>query len=238
MAMADNFIDLDETQIYGPHASKMIRKRVVGVIPEFDAGMTKLADDIDHATQALAEIVSASRDASSDVRKGTKGKGPVLADAVHALGRFSKHLDTQAQGIDRKAFFPEDGTASGVGKSADRVLIALGRVAVQLKKPTWDIRDKDHWIEQVTEAMNALAPLVEHSKNAKTERRSATPEVESARKAWMQVYTAAKSGVECVLRLDGSLHMLPTVFHDLAVSGGTKITEAPAEPPAEPPDPV
>jgi hypothetical protein len=49
--------------------------------------------------------------------------------------------------------------------------------------------------------------------------------------ARMQVYTAAKSGVECVLRLDGSLHILPTVFHDLAVPGGTKITEAPAEAP-------
>ncbi|MCU0689873.1 MAG: hypothetical protein MUF54_00590 [Polyangiaceae bacterium] len=122
-----------------------------------------------------------------------------------------------------------------MGKSADRVLIALGRVAARLKKPTSNVQDKAHWIEQVTEAMNALAPLVEHSKNTKTERRSATPELESARKAWMQVYTAAKSGVECVLRLDGSLHMLPTVFHDLAVPGGTKITEAPAEPPVEAP---
>ncbi|MCU0690078.1 MAG: hypothetical protein MUF54_01625 [Polyangiaceae bacterium] len=43
------------------------------------------------------------------------------------------YLDTQAEGVDRTTFFPEDGTATGLGKPADRVLIALGRVAVQLK---------------------------------------------------------------------------------------------------------
>lgn len=53
---------------------------------------------------------------------------------------------------------------------------------------------------------------------------------QAARVAWLQIYTAARSGVECVLRLTGRLDPLPLIFYDLAVPGDAKVTEAPSEP--------
>lgn len=44
--------------------------------------------------------------------------------AISLFGRFSTHLDAHEKGsIDRKRFFPEDGTATGIGRSAPRVAV-------------------------------------------------------------------------------------------------------------------
>jgi len=237
--MTDRYIDLDETQIYGPHASGMIRTRVIGLLDKLDGGLEFFAGEIDGTTQTLGAMLSTSREASAEVRGGTKEKGSVLAGGVRVLGRFSTHLASHPDGaVDRKTFFPEDGTAGGVGRGASRVLLALGRIATELKKSKCEVSDKKRWLEEVSEAMTALAPLVQHSNNAKTERRAATPELAAAREAWLQTYMAAKSVVEGVLRLTGNLHMMPTIFHDMAVPGTAKITEAPPVPPPEPAQPT
>ena len=54
-----------------------------------------------------------------------------------------------------------------------------------------------------------------------------TPEVEQARTRWLQVYGAAKSVVEGVLRLQGRLDLMPHIFYDLAVTGSIRVTEVP-----------
>jgi hypothetical protein len=233
--MTDKYIDLDETQIYGPYASGAIRTRVLGLVAKLDTGLAFLADEIDEVTTAVGEQIRASRETSADVRAGTKDKGPVLERSLRVLGRFSKHLSAHADGaVDHKTYFPEDGTATGVGRSAPRVLVALGRINTELKKTTCKVRDKKKWVEEIAASMDALTPLVAHANNAKTERRAATPELESAREAWMQTYMAAKSGVECALRLSGNLHMMSTIFYDLAVPGSTKVTAPPPPPPPVP----
>jgi hypothetical protein len=230
--MSDKFIDLDETQIYGPYASKMIRERVIGLVQEFDTGLERLAKDIDHATTAVHEAIETSRDASSNIRSTTKDKGTALQRALSLLGRFSKHLDTQEKGeVDRKRFFPETGTAGGIGKSAPRIAIALGRISSLLTNPESPVKSKDEWLKEFKTALKSLSPLLEHSNNAKTERATATPELEAARQAWMQVYGASKCGVECVLRMTGNMHMMPIVFHDLAVPANGKVTSIPDPPP-------
>ena len=88
--------------------------------------------------------------------------------------------------------------------------------------------DRDRWLEEVTVAIAELSPVVADAESARTERRLLTPEVESARQAWLQVYRASRCAVECVLRLTGKVDMLSIVFHDLAVPASTKVTEAPA----------
>jgi hypothetical protein len=231
--MTDQFIDLDETQIYGPYASAAILALAVGQVPAFDGGMKKLATEIDHATVSVGQITKTARKASAEVRAGTKAKGPALAQAVALLGRFSKHLDSHPAGsVDRKLYFPEDGTAGGVGHGAARVLLALGRINVHLKDPSCELKSKADWSQEIEEATQLIAPAIQHSNNAKTERRAATPELEAARQAWLQVYTAAKCGVECVLRLSGNLHLMQSVFFDLTVPANTKVTQAPPVPPS------
>lgn len=148
--MTDRYIDLDETQIYGPYSATMIEERVAGLRPEFSSAMLWLAAEL--------------------VREGC------------------------------------------------------------------EVRERDAWLAEVCAVQGELAPVLEHSQNARTERRAITPELEAARAAWLETYRAAKLGVECVLRLAGKTHMMPAVFHDLAVPSNAKVTEPPPAPPAEPED--
>ncbi|MBI5479462.1 MAG: hypothetical protein HY906_11425, partial [Deltaproteobacteria bacterium] len=207
--MADRYIDLDETQIYGPYSAKMIRRFAVGQIPAFDAGMYHVAGEIEHGTAEIKRRIEASRAAGAAIREGAGGKGPVLDRGIRYLGRFSTHLDSEPKGqSDRRTFFPEDGTAGGVGRSAARVLIAIGRIEEQLAKPECRATSKAEWLAEATALRAELTPVVEHSSNARTERTTATPELEAVRQAWLHTYVAAKCGVECVLRLAGKLHLM------------------------------
>jgi len=233
--MADRNIDQEEIKYYGPFAARIIRKRVVGLVPAFDPGLDYVADQIDGATAAVAQAVEAARDKDAETRLGTRQKKPLLKQAQSLLGRFSRHLSAHAAGsVDRKIFFVADGTAGGVGKSAPQVLLAVSHIAGKLKQPATKINDKATWAKDFSDMMTALGPVVEFADDARSDRRDITPEVEAARQAWMQVYLSARSVVEGVLRLSGKLRRLSTVFYDLAVPASTKLTAPPPEPPEEP----
>jgi hypothetical protein len=230
--MADRHIDQDETQIYGAHTASKIRSHVVGLVPVFDPALQHLAKEIENATAAVATAVSSARGTDAVLRKGVKGKSAALASAIGVLGRFSKHLDThKADTLDRKAFFPADGTAKGAGTTPPRVLLALTHLSGEIKKKSHPLSDRARWLDEVTTALAELSPVVAHAESARTERRLLTPEVESARQAWLQVYKASRCAVECVLRLTGKLDMLSIVFHDLAVPTSARVIEAPAASP-------
>lgn len=238
--MTDRYIDQDETVIYGQYAVGKIRSKLIGLIPAYDRAFEYVAEELEHATEAMLNAVATARAADADVRKGTMAKGSALAQALDVLRRFSKHLDGHASGtVDRKVFFPDGGTVSGVGRSASRVLLALTHISSELKKKSCSVSDAAGWQKQFSQAMRALAPVVQHADSAKTERSEVTPEVDSARQAWIQVYTASKCLAESALRLTGKLDLMPKVFYDLAVPAGTKITAAPEEePPTPAPGPV
>jgi len=180
--MADKFIDQDETLIYGPYAARKIRTRVVGLVPEFDAGMTYLADQIDAATAAVQSAIEAARGRDAEIRAGAHTKTPVLKQARGLLGSFSKHLSSHERGeIDRKVFFTADGTATGVGRGAQQVLLAITNINARLQNPNAKVRERVVWQQRFSEMMTALAPVLEHADDARTDRREITPEVEAAR---------------------------------------------------------
>ena len=232
--MADRFIDQDETQIYGPYAARKIRSRVVGLRVAFDPGLQELASGIDAATAAVKTAMGATRDKDASLRKGVKQKTPLLKQATRLLGRFSRHLDGHpSASVDRKVYFTADGTAGGVGKAAQQVLLAVTHISSRLQDAASPVRDRATWQQEFSDMAAALAPVVEHADDIRTDRRTLTPEVEAARKAWLNVYLAARAGVECVLRLTGKLSLLPAIFHDLAVPAGTKVTFIPDEPEPE-----
>lgn len=228
--MTDKFIDQDETQIYGPHASKRIRQRLVGRISAFDSALLYIADQIDVATAAVGSAVAAARSKDAETRQGTKTKGPLLKDAKRLLGRFSKHLSAHDD-IDRHIFFTRDGTAKGVGDGAQNVLLAITHIALKLTDSKWGVRDRSHWHNQFDDMMKSLAPAVEFAGDARADRQSLTPEVEAARQTWLNTYISAKNIVEGVLRQLGWLEQMPIFFYDLRVPAGAKVTETPPDEP-------
>ena len=229
--MADQHIDQDETRIYGAHTASKIRTLVVGLVPVFDPALQHLAKEIEIATAAVATAVSSARGTDTVLRKGVKSKAAALTSAVGVLGRFSKHLGAhEANTLDRKAFFPADGTAKGAGTTPPRVVLALTHLSAEIRKKAHPLSDRAHWLDEVTTALDNLSPVVAKAESARTERRLLTPEVERARQAWLLVYKASRCAVECVLRLTGKLDQLSLVFHDLAVPAAAKVTEVPAAP--------
>jgi len=233
--MTDLYIDADETQIYGQHAVRKIRVRVALLIPAFTEGMNYLATQLETATATVKHALETGRKAESGIRKGSRAKKPVKKRAVSLLGRFGKHLDAHERGaVDRKDYFVYDGTATGVGTGADNVLQAVVHISTKLSEEGCPVRDLETWLGDFRNMAEELAPVVEQSDNAKSDRREATPETKAAYQAWLQIYNAAKSGVECVLRLSGKLHLMKVIFHDLAVPANAKVTELPPEEPEEP----
>ncbi|MCC6553197.1 MAG: hypothetical protein IT372_09280 [Polyangiaceae bacterium] len=105
--MADRFIDQDETQIYGPYAVKRIRAKVVGLVPEFNDGMTYLADRIDAATQAVKAAIDAPRQTGKTTALLT------LAAELTAEGRYAAALVSAEQG----APFGDDPDAAEGGRA-------------------------------------------------------------------------------------------------------------------------
>lgn len=228
--MSDRYIDQDEIGIYGPHASKKIRERVVGLLPTFDTALIYCADQLDAGSIAVQNAVTSARDTDAQARKGSKQKSPLLADAAELIGRFSKHLDAHKAGaVDRRAYFTADGTIAGIGRGANDVFLAVNWITSKLAEPDNAVNSRAEWHQEFLNMGVLLGPALAFSSDARTDRRSQTPEIRAAREAFLNVYQAAKAQVECVLRLTGKLHLMSSIFYDLAVPGQSKTTAAPAE---------
>lgn len=227
-AMADNYIDYEETQIYGPFAVKKITEVALKLVPKYDPALQYIAGEIETATVAVGKLLGNTREQDVMRTVGARAKGSQVAEARALLGRFSKHLDAHKKGeVARKLYMPSN--LSQIGRTPSRVMLALGNLKTALAAKNCPVHEASSWLKEVTAAAAALAPLVADTDSAKTTRRKLTPEIEAARSSWLQVYQAAKSTVEAVLRLQNQLHLMPEVFYDLAVPSNTKVT-APPEP--------
>jgi hypothetical protein len=233
--MADRFIDQDETQIYGPYASKRIRTQLVGLVKQYDPALVYVADQIDASTAAVKAAIDAARAKDAERRKGTQGKAPLLKDAKRLLGQFSMHLAGHDPGlVDRKVFFTKNGTALGVGSAVQDVLLVVEHIAAKLAEPKSPVRDAAYWCGRFDATVAALAPVATATEDARVARRSITPEVEAARQVWLNGYVSAKALVESLLRQTGKLGQMSLVFHDLAVAAGARATMPPPGPPTAP----
>lgn len=232
--MADRYIDHEETLIYGPYAARKIRSVALGLLPKFDPALTYLAAEIETMTQAMEKSLADARKSDSARRSSSKDRTPALQEALDILRRFSKHLDAHKAGqVDKRRLMPT-GSVSELGTSAPRVLLALSQIAIALNARDSGVRDAKEWQKEMTDAAHQLSPVIEHGDSARTTRRSQTAELEQARSAWLQVYVAARCTVEAVLRLTGKLHLITTIFYDLAVPSDAKVTAPPPEPEAAP----
>ena len=59
--MADRYIDQEETQVYGPHASKQIRALAMKLVPAYEPALRHIAAELDSATAAVGAVLKSSR---------------------------------------------------------------------------------------------------------------------------------------------------------------------------------
>ncbi|MSP62206.1 MAG: hypothetical protein EXR72_18110 [Myxococcales bacterium] len=228
--MADEYIDKDEPQIYGPHAARKILHVLGGMEAIYHPLARHLAAQICLETAAVKVAVDGSRMVKTTLRQGVVTKVPAMMAGRTVLRRFSKHLDGHAEGaIDRTQFFGDGGKYANIGRSAPKILTALQHIAGALKKKGSGVADAAGWQAQIEQAAGDLEPGLTQTQDAQIERSQMTPAVVRARERWLQVYGAAKLIVEGVLRLHGKTDLLPKIFYDLAVPSGARVTEAPKD---------
>ncbi|HEX2570894.1 MAG TPA: hypothetical protein VH877_15150 [Polyangia bacterium] len=233
--MADKYIDEEEMGIYGAHAVRQIRRRVMGLVPQCDPAVNFIATRVEEVTAQVARSLGEKRDTQATLRQGTRAKKPALKQARQLLGRFSTHLGSHPPDtIDRRRFFTADGTAGGVGSSATKVLTALNHIASELNKPGHGVKDAASWRTEFMAAIDTLAPPVEQTTDTRADRRTLTPATRRTQDEWLQMYAVAKLVVEGILRMAGKGELMAEIFHDLAVPANAKVTEPPSDP-AEPP---
>lgn len=216
--MQDRYIDLEELMIYGPEAVRGIRAQALGRIAAFDPALTYTADALERATQEVAAALDAARGIDARMRQDVRQKRPALAAGRRLLARFSQHLSSHEAGtVDRRQFFVVDGRARSVGRSAAKVMQALEHVAGELGKEGTGVRDAARWRREMTEAASALKSPLEGTEDARADRALQTRVLAERRAAWLEVYLAAQSLVESVLRLASRLGLLGLIFPDKAV---------------------
>lgn len=226
--MTDHYIDKTECRWYGYFAAKRIRSLAKGLVPACDGALEFVATEIDHATDNIQAVIGASDDTGLDASKTVAAKSPLIVHAREVLGQFSNHLNSQDKNtIQRQAFFKPDGKLTSISRSAPATVFAITQIVAELKKPNSPVDQAAVWQKKFEDLLLVLAPVVDHSDDAKGEHTKSSVEVEASRQAWLMVYKSAKLIVDGVLRLAGKRALMKDIFYDMAVAANTQLTHDP-----------
>ncbi len=214
-AMADTYIDYDETKIYGDYAIDQITQHVVGRLREFDPALHFAATALRAATDVVAGHLHAARSGSSALHAAVSAREAPLAEARDVLARFSKHLESHRAGsVPYGQFFVEPPHTLGKRGPA-RVIAALDHVIGALDEHQAVVREPAWWRRELSTAREALEPALAEDRKVRAQNVS-SPTLVAAREHWLAVYEAAKHLVAATLALSGSNLPLDEIFDDLA----------------------
>jgi hypothetical protein len=215
--MADQYIDYDETRIYGDYAIEQIARHVLGRVRDYDPALQFVMTALGAATDIVAGHLHSARSADTSLHDALANREAPVRDARDVLQRFAKHLEAHRAGLvpfDR-LFVEAPQTLSKRGPI--RLLAAVDHVLGSLDEHRATVRDAAWWRDELAAARSALEAVVQ------TDRRVRSHDVSNetlvrARNHWLTVYNAAKDTVAAVLALSGTTMALDEIFDDLAVT--------------------
>lgn len=229
--MADSYISQNETVIYGPFAREQMHDVCMGLIPALDPmvlfaiGRQESADTamqavLDRQPKPLAPLATAA----------------APAEARDFIARFASHLNSlKGRPVDPRIFFGSDPPSVVARQRILKLTGSLQHISGDLGKYKAQIRDGQTWLDECNEVLGRLKGIERQKRSARVERASLTPEVSTAREAWLTIYNANKSLIRGLLAHAGKIELLPLIFDDLAEVQrvpGTSDDEPPAEPPS------
>lgn len=213
--MADLFIDYDETRIYGDYAVEQIALLAIGRVRELDAALQYVSQALRVATDAVAAHLYAARAQDPEYHAQVARREAPIAEARDVLARFSKHLESHRAGtVAYGAFFVEPSSTLS-RRGPQRLLAALDHVLGSLDEHRGEVRDIEHWREQILTARAGLETAALDDRQLRARAVNGRG-LEEARAHWLNVYAAAKSVVQAALTLSGSSIALDEIFDDLA----------------------
>ncbi|MBK9265061.1 MAG: hypothetical protein IPM54_35440 [Polyangiaceae bacterium] len=233
--MADPYIDQYETIAYGKFAVGQILALVVGLDSDADSfiktAAARLLSDTEAMWTALSKVGSLEV-----VTYTAQESAAVLANSRQTLRRLVAYAESRVNGdaIVRDILNGETLSVT-LRRRPVKLAAALEHALAAIKKHAASLPEHAQWTQDVTAAHNALADLNGSVRQARTDRRSMTPEVEVARNTWMRRYAATKLIIRGILEPLGKADMMPEIFDDLAEvhrAQGVRDEEAPEAPPA------
>lgn len=236
--MADPYIDQYETIAYGKFGVGQILTLVVGLDPDADPFVKIVAARLLADTEAMWTALAKS--GSIEVVTYTEQESAnVIAHARSTLRRLVAYAESRADGdIIVRDILQGDTLAVTLRRRPVKLAAALEHAILGIKKHATRLPEHVQWTLDVTAAHSALADLNGSVRQARTDRRSMTPEIEAARTTWLRRYSSTKLIIRGILEPLGRASMMPEIFDDLAETHraqGVHDDEAVAAPEPAPP---
>jgi hypothetical protein len=230
--MADPHIDQYETLAYGRFAVAQILGLVVGLDAPMDDFIKLVAQRLDDETETMSTTLT-KVGALDAVTYTAADSVTILAESRGVLKRFVSYAESRTNGdtIVRDAL-QGDNLSTVLRRRPVKIAAALELALTMIDKHKASLPEHAQWTADMTAAHTALAGLNGSVRKARTDRRSMTPEVATARSNWLVRYASSKLLIEGILKPLGKTSMMPEIFDDLAEvhrASGVSDDDAPAE---------
>lgn len=212
--MADAYIDLFETIIYGQLACTEMRARVLPLHPAWGSAVERCIE--------LQEAANANVKAVIAQLSGYQVNEAEIATVTDTIVRFGAWLNSlKGRPLDPIRFF---GSAAPSAVGRERLSKLTGHLERMIEElePYVDgtkgppIEGAGSRLNELKEA-HAIALRNREGQRAALElRRTLSPQAAAAREAWLRTYVANKRLIEGILRHHDREALMPLIFDDLA----------------------
>lgn len=235
--MADPYIDQYETQSYGPFAAVQVRSLVLGLDTHYDPLLEHLLTTLSERTATLGEII-ARVEKHVVVTYRSEADDGAVPGAIDTMRKLVSYAQSRDDGDTLVADILGRASLSTLGRLRPaRIPGVLDAALKAVDKHRDALPEHAQWTRRLRAAHKAVTDLNTRVRTSRSVRREMTPEMASAREAWLGAYAALKLAVESALRLHDKTHLMPEVFDDLAethraanVSDGDAPVEQPSTP--------
>jgi hypothetical protein len=231
--MADSYISQLEAPVYGLFAREQMDEVCMGLVPALDP-MVRFAITRQESADAAIKMV---------LDRQPKPLAPLSAaaapgDARDFIVRLGSYLNSlKGRPVDPRIFFRSETPSAVARQRLVKLTGSMRFIAGELTKYKNELRDGQTWVDECNEVLERLEGIERQKRSSRVERANLTPEVATAREAWLTTYNANKSLIRGLLAHAGRPELLPLIFDDLAEvqrTSGEEDDEAPkslAEPP-------
>ncbi len=228
--MADTYIDNLEILAYGPYSSERMRSLSLGLDPEFDAVIAKVAARLDGAVAAAQSAMEAAGmiERPTLTSAAASGNDPV-AGARDVIRRTVAYVDSR--GLDSSRLLQGKNLTIVMRYRPVKLAGVLANALNVLDNDKAKLPEYAERRAAVAASLDALNALSKQVKDAKLESKQMTPEVQARRDDFLRVYMTAKHLVRSVLTSCNKLELMSEIFDDLAEVQRTKPAEGPVTPP-------
>lgn len=231
----DNYIDNDETQIYGPGLRANLARTFAGAPEPIATLVAWMIEGQKRADETMAAAMHTARLSVSGASAAAEDKAPAVSSARKLMSALHKHLDASSDldewGGDIGVFFPNG--RAGIGKYA-RPLLASMDVALKALDADATVPEHAKFTSKLKKAHKALDAHIHATGDAVHEARGGLSEQSAEKAAWLREYRSNALLTEGLLQKLGRVGELNATVPHLSAPGTRKPNDPPTPPPVTP----